>query len=94
MLCGVPQGSVLGPLLFVIYINDIDDSVNSKILKFADDIKVFNTVGSEKDVDSLCCNLWPSKPYSHLHVGEGWKQTDTSFPIALHIGYSWERQSG
>jgi len=27
---------------------------------------------------------WPSKSYSHLHVGEGWKQTDTSFPIVLH----------
>jgi len=26
----------------------------------------------------------PSKSYSHLQVGEGWKQTDTSFPIALH----------
>ena len=39
-------------VLFVIYINDIDDSVNSKILKFADDTKVFNTVGSEMEVDS------------------------------------------
>ena len=28
----------------------------------------------------------PSKSYSHRHVGEGWKQTDTSFPIALYVG--------
>jgi len=28
----------------------------------------------------------PSKSYSHLHIGEGWKQTDTSFPIALYVG--------
>jgi len=59
LLSGVPQGSVLGPLLFFVYINDVDDAVNSKILKFADDTKIFLD-GSEEDVNSLCsdlCNL-------------------------------------
>ena len=50
-------GFSLGQLLFVIYINDIDEVVNSKLLKFADDTKIFNKVNSVEKVENLRTDL-------------------------------------
>jgi len=81
---GVPQRTVLGPILFTIYVNDLPSAVNSHCLMFADDTKLFHSIYTDEDVLQLQCDLnalceWSSK----------WQLLfNYSKCILLTIGYS------
>ena len=79
----VPQGSVLGPILFVIYINDLPDVIQCFIKLFADDSKLYRRVSNMEHVEILqsCLNravtwadIWEMFfnliKCHHLHIGQ------------------------
>jgi len=53
VLSGVPQGSVLGPALFVLYINDLPDKIYSNVKMFADDTKIYKKIKTNEDANEL-----------------------------------------
>lgn len=66
VISGIPQGSVLGPILFVIYINDLPREIKSRSLLFADDTKIYRLIKSIADSNQLqkdldCLVEWSKK---------------------------------
>ena len=57
VLSGIPQGTVLGPVLFVVYINDILEDISSNGVMFADDTKIFRQITSQDDSLALQADL-------------------------------------
>jgi len=53
VVSGVPQGSVLGLVVFLLYVNDIPSVVNSNLVLYADDIKLYRIIKSEADIAQL-----------------------------------------
>jgi len=91
---GVPQGSVIGPLMFVLYINDLPEEVESSIYLFADDTKIFKIINTEEDqtylqrdlnklnkwTETWLLQLHPEK-CKYLHIGKNLHWQDRKYDL-------------
>ena len=76
--CGVPQGSILGPLLFLIYVNDMETSIDSdcKLILYADDSAIFYAHKDPHVISSKLgsvldkCSTWLVNNKLSLHLGK------------------------
>ena len=55
---GVPQGAILGPLLFLIYINDLTEGLTTKVKLFANDTFLFSIVHNTQHLQMISIKIW------------------------------------
>ena len=95
VLSGVPQGSVIGPLLFSIYVNDLPSIVSSQVLLFADDVKLFCPIVNQQSnfqlkQDLLLLKEWSMKWLLNFNIVK---------TFVMHLGmsyilYGWTTPTG
>ena len=90
----VISGSVLGPILFVIYINDLPDTVESDSYLFTDDTKIFSIIKGEDDKEILQDDLtkleeWSDKWFLKFHPEKckHMKISKSKYEKPIHINY-------
>ena len=88
MKSGVPQGYVLGPILFLIYVSDISDDVSSNVILFADDTKLYSRVERPED-----CHTLQEDINKLVNWSEKWlMRFNTEKCKVLHFGHNNKQQ--
>ena len=89
VLSGAPQGSVLGPILFIIFINDIEECVNELLYIFADDTKLVGEAQSDESIYKLQITINKLNEWANR-----WKmQFNSAKCSVMHLGTSNKRHS-
>ena len=94
VLSGVPQGSVLGPVLFLIFINDLPDNIRSSVRLFADDCVLYRNIKSPLDCHILQDDLnslakWETDWQMKFNVSKCHSMRVTRLHPSNHIQFSY-----